>query len=255
MSTTLESVGEDRYLDRVRQGRYTVRNAISRPDALHWGASVLLSIYGLLAFRIASSQTLLFAIAAAVMVHILLGGLRVLVRSNHKPQMGHVHTSWDVRERAGEGVLIPASGKPFKKGRWLSGLFQMTWGMILTGLPALFLDFSKSALSVVLSGAAFVLASALFGRGFRAIVGTQSIESWWVDARGIHGLVAGRPYEMYSWSSLKHMPVLMKRSHDWTLAFDCLPQPSLAPLPVYALVGADTIDEAKARQALSFKPV
>ncbi|MBL91256.1 MAG: hypothetical protein CMH56_05510 [Myxococcales bacterium] len=176
---------------------------------------------------------------------------------------GHPHACY----RDGDGALnIPLGEQEFVAARlqldttkkewirWVAGLAQTFWGMLLAGIPPVFIAGQDvGTFTVVLSGIFAFLGTLLFGKGVRDIFGLRFAEVLFITNHRM--VIAAGPGEARSipWTHLKQRPIVVGRTDKGaTLGLALVPLISVGRLPAFGLWGKDNMDETNAKELAAF---
>ena len=133
--------------------------------------------------------------------------------------------------------------------RWVAGLAQTFWGLLLAGIPPIFLGRGASTAGLLAGVTLFsFLGTLLFGKGVRDIFGLRFAEMLFVTNHRMT-LVSG-PGEARSLplEYLKQRPVVVGRSNAGaTLGLALIPLVSVGRLPAFGLWGKDNMKEEDAK--------
>ena len=138
--------------------------------------------------------------------------------------------------------------------RWLAGLAQTFWGLLLSGIPPTFVmgETQWTVFSVAMCGLTF-LGTLLFGKGVRDIFGLKFAEFLFITSHRM--VIASGPGEARSlpWTFLKERPVVVGRdAAAATLGLALVPLVSVGRLPAFGLWGKDNMDEERAKELAAF---
>ena len=138
--------------------------------------------------------------------------------------------------------------------RWVAGLAQTFWGLLLSGItPVFVLSETTFSWTVALAMVFTFLGTLLFGKGVRDIWGLKFATHLFItDQRMVITSGVGEARSV-PWTFLKQRPLIIGREDTGvTLAFALIPLVSVGRLPALGLWGKDEMEEQAARDLAAF---
>ena len=132
--------------------------------------------------------------------------------------------------------------------RKAGGSLQALWGLLLAGLPIATVGAAPSPAVFALLTLATGLGAAMFGRGFRAMFGTDWVKRLVLTDRRLVALAAPGAAQSILLEGRRHRPVVVGRGEGKaTFGLDVRPLNSVAPIQLMALYGFDSVGEETAK--------
>ncbi len=250
---------QQRFLEDVAAG-LCARMELPTSRALAFVAGGALSLAGALMLLLRGDMTGLWAAGGAAALHAVLAGLSARSTKQLASPSGPPHPSACFRDQdgtlrlrlaAGERVLheADADGRVRTRARLFGSLAQVSWGIVLGGVPiALAAGGALSKPALLLVAAGTFLGTYLFGRGVLSAIGTRPIERVALTNQRVAVLAAPGAAHSVPLESLRFRPIVVGRGQGRaTIALASRTLPATHPLPFPGLYGLHDVDEASAR--------